>query len=199
MKLRESSMPEEAYWESLMDVPLILDRLGIGRGLKRVAEFGCGYGTFTIPVAQRTGGLLDTFDVEPDMLQRTQRRAIEAGLSNVHCHRRDVFAEGFGLADESSDACLLFNILHGEEPVRLLTEAARVTQPEGLVFVIHWRYDPQTPRGPSLDIRPRPEQIATWAETVHNLRPDGGAIDLPSWHYGWRIKKLCAGPHPNPR
>jgi len=29
MKLRESGMPDEAYWETLFDVPLILDRLGI--------------------------------------------------------------------------------------------------------------------------------------------------------------------------
>ena len=28
MKLRESGMPEEAFWETLLDVPLILDRLG---------------------------------------------------------------------------------------------------------------------------------------------------------------------------
>ncbi len=27
MKFRESGMPEETYWESLFDVPLILDRL----------------------------------------------------------------------------------------------------------------------------------------------------------------------------
>ena len=33
MKLRESGMPEEAYWETLLDVPLILDPvLASGRG-----------------------------------------------------------------------------------------------------------------------------------------------------------------------
>jgi hypothetical protein len=29
MKIRDSGMPEEAYWESLFDVPLVLARLGI--------------------------------------------------------------------------------------------------------------------------------------------------------------------------
>ncbi|NQU11895.1 class I SAM-dependent methyltransferase, partial [bacterium] len=47
MKLRDSGMPEEAYWESLFDVPLILDRLGMDARLGDVVEFGCGYGTFT--------------------------------------------------------------------------------------------------------------------------------------------------------
>jgi hypothetical protein len=42
MKLRESGMPEEAYWETLFDVPLILDRLWIDARLKSVAELGCG-------------------------------------------------------------------------------------------------------------------------------------------------------------
>ena len=32
MKLRESGMPEEAYWETLLDVPLILDRLELTPG-----------------------------------------------------------------------------------------------------------------------------------------------------------------------
>jgi len=44
MKLRESGMPEEAYWETLFDVGLILDRLGIDAQLKNVVELGCGYG-----------------------------------------------------------------------------------------------------------------------------------------------------------
>ncbi len=187
MKVRDSGMPDESYWESLFDVPLILDRLGIDGRLGDVVELGCGYGTFTIPVAQRITGAIDTFDIEPDMIQQTRRRAAEAGVSNVRCHLRDVFDAGFGVPDESCDACLLFNILHGEEPTRLLAEAARVTRPGGFVYAIHWRHDPRTPRGPSLDIRPRPEQLAAWAEATGRLEREGGLIDLPPWHYGWKL------------
>lgn len=193
MKLRESGMPEEAYWESLFDVPLILDRLGIDSGLGDVAELGCGYGTFTVPIAQRVGGVVDTFDIDADMIRRTQQRAAEAGVPNVRCHLRDVFTEGFGLPEGSRDACLLFNILHAEEPQRLLREAARVTRPGGWVDVIHWRCDPHTPRGPSMAIRPQPEQIATWAEATGLLRRDGELIDLPPWHYGWRFMVSAGG------
>lgn len=177
-------MPDETYWESLFDVDLILHRLGINTSVGDVIELGCGYGTFTIPVARRISGVLDTFDIEPDMVERTRARAAEAGLSNVHCHCCDVLVDGFGVPDESRDACLLFNILHGEEPARLLTEAARTVRPGGLVHVIHWRYDPQTPRGPSMDIRPRPEQIISWAEVIGMLKLAAGPMDLPPWHYG---------------
>jgi SAM-dependent methyltransferase len=180
-------MPDEVYWESLFDVPLILDRLGIDGRLGDVIELGCGYGTFTIPVAERISGAMDTCDVEPEMIERTQQRAAEAALHNVHCHHRDVLVEGFGVPDESRDACLLFNILHGEEPVRLMAEAARAVRRGGFVYAIHWRYDPDTPRGPSMPIRPQPEQIARWAKQTDFLRPGGPMVDLPPWHYGWRL------------
>jgi SAM-dependent methyltransferase len=194
MKLRESGMPEEAYWESLFAVALILDRLGIDASLGDAVELGCGYGTFTIPVARRIAGVLDAFDIEPEMVERTRHRAIESGLTNVCCHQRDVLTDGFGVPEGSRDACLLFNILHAEEPQRLLSEGARVTRAGGFAFVVHWRHDPRTPRGPSMDIRPRPERIAAWAETTSQLERDSEVIDLPPWHYGWRFRKVGGRP-----
>jgi SAM-dependent methyltransferase len=183
MKLRESGMPEEAYWESLFSVPLILDRLGIDARLKDVVELGCGYGTFSIPVARRISGVLTTTDIEATMVERTLQRAAAAGLRNVVCGVRDVLAEGFGVEADSQDACLLFNILHGEEPLRLITEAARVVRPTGFVQVIHWRYDSSTPRGPSMDIRPQPEGCQNWMRQA-GLELAVPHVDLPPYHFG---------------
>jgi len=181
MRLRDSGMPEEAYWESLFDVPVVLARLGIDQRLGDVVELGCGYGTFSIPVARSIRRTLYTFDVDPAMVSRTTERA--RGL-NVVCQVRDVMERGFGVT--GADAALLFNILHCEEPVALLGLAADAVRPGGLVFVIHWRYG-DTPRGPGLDIRPRPEQIAAWARDTGRLQADGDVIELPPWHYGWRF------------
>ena len=189
MKLRESGMPEETYWESLLDVELILDRLGIDATLRDVAELGCGYGTFTLPVARRIRGAVQTYDIEPAMVERTLRRAEQAGLANVRAAVRDVLSEGFGGDPGTKDACLLFNILHGEHPERLLAGAASVVRPEGFVLVVHWRCDRETPRGPSLEIRPRPEQIIEWARRSGGLSPDGAVIELPPWHYGIRFRR----------
>lgn len=189
MKLRESGMPEESYWESLLDVELILDRLEIDGRLRNVIELGCGYGTFTIPVARRISGVLTTFDIDGAMVERTRKRAIEAGVSNVLYVVGDVFADGFGGEAGSQDACLLFNILHGEDPLRLLQEAARVVRPAGLVPVIHWRHDPATPRGPSMEIRPRPEQIMAWAKRAGLVATPSPVLDLPPWHYGIRFHR----------
>ena len=188
MKLRESGMPEETYWETLLDVNLVLDRLGVDNTLRNVVELGCGYGTFTLPVAQRISGVLETIDIEPAMIERTRQRAHEAGLSNIVCEQRDVMADGFGGVPGSRDACLLFNILHCEQPERLLTEAARAVRPGGWVLVIHWRHDPATPRGPALDIRPWPEQILGWAAQTGLLESAGSVLDLPPWHYGLQFQ-----------
>ena len=58
-----------------------------------------------------------------------------------------------------------------------------------MLGVMHWNYDPTTPRGPSMDIRPRPEQCAEWAlEAGFRLR-DPGIIDLPPFHYGMSSEK----------
>jgi SAM-dependent methyltransferase len=190
MKLRESGMPEEAYWETLLDVEIILDRLEIDHRLRNVVEMGCGYGTFTLPVARRISGVLTTFDIDPVMIERTRQRAAQAGVSNVVYVVDDVFANGFGGAPASKDACLLFNILHCEQPVSLVAEAARVVCPAGFVHVIHWRYDPATPRGPSMEIRPRPEQIIEWARMA-GLSASGPVLDLPPWHYGIRFQRVA--------
>lgn len=195
MKLRESGMPEEAYWETLFDVPLILDRLGIDSQLRDVVELGCGYGTFTLPVARRISGILTTFDIEPAMVERTLQRAVQAGVNNVLYVRGDVFADGFGGEPASKDACLLFNILHCEQPVKLLADAARVVRPAGYVHVIHWRYDPATPRGPCMEIRPRPEQIVHWAKEAGLLASPEVVLDLPPWHYGIRLQRPATAHH----
>jgi SAM-dependent methyltransferase len=187
MKVPESGMPEEHYWESLFDVPLILDRLKIDRTLEHVAELGCGYGTFTLPVARRIRGMIFTRDIEPTMMARTLARAADNHVSNINAELRDVLSSGFGLEPESCDAVLLFNILHLPNPQDLLRPAAEVLRPGGRVLAIHWRSDLTTPRGPPLHLRPQPSDAAGWAQAT-GLRV-AAKVDLPPWHFGVALTK----------
>jgi len=191
VKLRDSGVPDERYWESLFDVPKILDALEITSELADVAEMGCGFGTFTIRAAQRISGTLFAFDIDPKMIARTAERAKAAGLSNVDCQQRDIMEHGFNLPAGSVDAVLLFNILHCESPEILLGQARHVVREGGFVLVIHWRHDDRTPRGPDLAIRPRPEQVIAWAHTSSALQAICRPINLPPWHFGLRLTRLA--------
>jgi len=192
MKYRESGMPEQGYWETLFDVDRILDAFAVGPGIGAVAELGCGYGTFTIPVATRTRAAVYAYDIDPDMIETTRHRAASQSLSGVLLERRDVFADGFGLPDSSCGAVLLFNILHGEIPVAMLQDASRIVRVGGTVAVIHWRRDIATPRGPSMDIRPSAEQIVAWGAEVKSLSLTATPFPLPPWHFGIAFTKRSA-------
>lgn len=187
MYLRESSMPAQNDWEALFDVELILNRFGVAG---EVAELGCGYGTFTLPLARRVVGTVHAVDIDPAMIDVVRRRAAAEQLTNLDLRLRDVTTEGFGLEDSRCDACLLFNILHGESPVELIREARRVLRPGGTLAAIHWRSDIATPRGPRADIRPVAPMIVGWAAEAGGLELIDGPFLLPPWHYGLKFKAL---------
>ncbi|NPU97881.1 MAG: class I SAM-dependent methyltransferase [Candidatus Omnitrophica bacterium] len=184
MKIRESGMPEESWWESFFDSAMILKQMQLTAACRDVVEFGCGYGTFTIPAARIISGRIFALDIEPEMIHITQAKAIREGLTNVVCAQRDFMHEGTGLPDHSLDYVMLFNILHAEQPEILLREAWRVLLPGGKLGIIHWNYDPSTPRGPSMAIRPRPEQCQAWAEMVGFQSRTKTFFDLPPYHFG---------------
>lgn len=182
-------MPDESVWRGFFDPDVILYKLGVGSVEGDIVEFGCGYGTFTLPAARMTPGTVYAMDIDPSMVALTRGRAVELGLANVQVHLRDFVAEGTGLDDASAEYAMVFNLLHIEQPVALLAECYRVLQPGGRLGVIHWNHDPATPRGPSLAIRPRPEECVRWGEQAgfHLLPP--GVVDLPPHHYGFVCRR----------
>jgi len=159
MKVNDSGMPEEKYWESLFNIENIVSWVNPEMFKLPIIEVGGGYGTFTIPLAQELHTNIVSYDIEEEMIKRIETRYKEGKLHNVLLKKRDVVDLGFEEADESVDAVLLFNILHFDKRKMLLNEANRVISKNGKIIIIHWRKDIKTPRGPSLDIRPTPNDI----------------------------------------
>ncbi|MFA6568318.1 MAG: class I SAM-dependent methyltransferase [Victivallales bacterium] len=188
MKVRESGMPEEGLWTSFFSPESILDELGLTGNMRDAVDFGCGYGTFAIPVAKRIQGTLHGFDVETDMIEASRRYAEQQNLGNVRLYLRDFMADGTGLSDASVDYVMLFNILHAEDPAGLLSESFRILHDGGTVGIMHWNYDPETPRGPPMNIRPRPEQCLQWAGSAGFIIARRH-VELPPYHYGIVAKK----------
>ncbi|GMV83876.1 MAG: hypothetical protein AMXMBFR7_50600 [Planctomycetota bacterium] len=183
-KGRESGMPEEDYWDSFFNPDCILSKLDCTGIHGNILEFGCGYGTFTIPAAKANSGTVIALDIEPDMVTATARKAREAGLLNVRAERRDFMESDCGIPAGSCQYAMLFNILHIEHPVELLKLAFTALAPEGKIGLIHWRRDLKTPRGPSLNIRPTLEQCRTWAELSGFRFIREEPLCCCSWHWG---------------
>jgi len=186
MKGRESGMPDEAYWNSFFDAEsalrLLIPEVRVHGDL---IEFGCGYGTFTVPAATRVDGWVTGLDIDPEMTAATSQHAAASGVTNVRVGLRDFVADGTGLPDASQSHAMVYNLLHLEQPIELLREAHRVLQPGGTLSVMHWRSDIDTPRGPSRDIRPRPEQCIAWMEAAGFV--DVATVDLAAscpYHFG---------------
>lgn len=180
-------MPEEEMWSEFFDPEKILRTFGLDQGVKDMVEFGCGYGTFTLTAAKLVTGMVHALDIEPEMVEVVNDKCRQEAVGNVRAIVRDFVAHGSGLPSESVDAALLFNILHHEQPVALMKEALRILKPAGRLAVIHWNHDPTTPRGPALEIRPRPEQCIEWGQAAGFA--EGGRFDLPPYHYGLLFRK----------
>jgi len=188
-RIRESGMPSEEIWNSFFDVEEILNRMQLDSQVVDAADFACGYGTFTIPAAERITGIMYAVDIDPEMTQTVDSRARRSKLDNVRSIVRDLLREGSSLDDESVDYVMLFNILHSEQPLILLREAFRVLRHGGRVGIIHWIRDPSTPRGPPLDMRPTVEQCTAWC--LESGFPKGSEMptDLKPYHFGLIMRK----------
>lgn len=192
MKVHDSGMPEASYWNSLFDLPRILDWLPLSGPSRVVAELGCGYGTFTLPIAQVLTGTLHACDIEPGMIDVVAAHVERLGLGNVQLSCRNLLEAGTGLEKGSVDLVLLFNILHSEESCLYLAEADRILKPGGVAAVLHWRKDMETPRGPAMASRPDSDRIAQ-ATLGLALRPHGEPRVLEPYHWGLLLSKATGG------
>lgn len=190
MKGRESGMPDETCWASFFDADAAIERLLGPRVSGDVLEFGCGYGSFTVPAAKRTTGRVIALDIEPDMVDCVLKKSASLDLPNIQAEVRDFVRQGTGVVSASQAHAMIFNLLHLEQPVALLREAHRSLQDGGILSVIHWRSDIPTPRGPSLAIRPTPEQCREWIAKAgfHSIE----SVDLNDccpFHFGLLAKR----------
>jgi len=118
-----------------------LQRIGIKSG-QSVLDFGCGSGTYTIPVAKIVGkqGKVYALDKDKNALDSLIKKAKLGRLKNI----RKMATSGelrIELPDESVDVTLLFDVFHRhyfpqvEDRERLLDEIYRITKTNGFVSI----------------------------------------------------------------
>ncbi len=188
MKIRDSGMPEESMWSDFFDVPFILGQMEVKSDLHIVADLGCGFGTFSIPAAKIVGGEVLAFDIDEEMIRQMQAKIDQQEIQNIKLYLGDFIDEGTGLSANSVDYVMIFNILHHNNPMQILNEVYRILKKKAMAGIIHWRSDVDTPRGPSLEIRPRPEECANLAEEA-GFQLFKRPFIIEPYHYGFVIQK----------
>lgn len=177
MKTRESGMPDQEVWQSFFDVEVLLDVMQINSSIEDILDVGFGYGTFLIPASKRVQGRAFGIEYEKTLVEQIK----EKQLGNVYVEQRDFIIAGLG--DSLYDYVMLFNILHLNDPMALIQAAKKVLKKKGKIGVIHWNYDEKTPRGPSMNIRPKPEMVNDWLKAAGLIVSQQLAVS--KYHYGF--------------
>jgi len=139
-KIRKDSQEGQKIG-SKPNIVRILQRIGIKNG-QTILDFGCGSGTYTIPVAKIVGkeGKVYALDKDKNALDNLMKKAKLDGLKNI----RRIATSGelrIELPDESVDVSIIFDVFHRyyfhqiDDRKRLLDEIYRITKTNGFVSV----------------------------------------------------------------
>jgi ubiquinone/menaquinone biosynthesis C-methylase UbiE len=110
----------------------ILKEVGIKPGF-HVLDYGCGPGSYIIPLAQLVGesGKIYALDIHPLAIRKVQDIASKKQLTNVETILSDCQT---GLPDNSLDVLPLYDIFHHlSGPDGVLRELHRILKPDGIL------------------------------------------------------------------
>jgi ubiquinone/menaquinone biosynthesis C-methylase UbiE len=123
-----------ACWDFFHPPRNTLAVVGIKRG-DTVLDVGCGRGGFTVAAAEMVGpeGKVFALDVHPLAIKLVRTEIRRSVLANVETIQSD---GPTGLADESVDVVLLYDVFHDlASPETVLAELARVMKPGAVLSV----------------------------------------------------------------
>jgi ubiquinone/menaquinone biosynthesis C-methylase UbiE len=167
----------------------ILRQIGVYDGIK-AADFGCGRGYFSIPLAKMIpNGMVYSFDVVDEALQVVRSKAKIEGISNIQTTRANLEIKGSsGLEDNSMDLVILANILYqSHKKKEIIQEAKRVIKEKGKIVLIEWIADSSlAPKGGwEMVSRKEAQKIAEGA----GLDLDNELGEVDHQHYGLVFKR----------
>ena len=105
-----------------------------------VCDFGCGNGYHTLPLAEAVGanGTIYAVDLQPEMLDLLESRAVERGVSNLV--RVESTVDDPRLPKDSVDLVLMVDVYHElSHPVRVLGHVKRALRDGGRVVLVEFR------------------------------------------------------------
>jgi SAM-dependent methyltransferase len=114
----------------------LVSGLGVTPGM-RVLDLGCGDGTTALPIARLAADVTGV-DISRNLVEAGNRRAQEAGLTNVRFQHGDA-TNLAGLADRTFDLVVsIFGAMFAPKPFDVAKEMVRVARPGGRIVMGNW-------------------------------------------------------------
>lgn len=186
---KENSQRKDFFNIKFANPQAIVDQLEIGEGMT-VADFGCGAGFFSLPIAKKVGeeGKVYALDVLADKLESVESQAKTLKLTNIITHRVNLeILGGSKLEAESVDWIIMKDMLfQNKGKDKILEEAKRILKEGGQALIIEWNKE-NTTIGPEKELR-------IFKETLVDLAQKSGwtlnkEIEVGDFHYGLILKK----------
>jgi ubiquinone/menaquinone biosynthesis C-methylase UbiE len=176
------------YGAKFISPETIIDQIELGNGMK-IADFGCGTGYFTFPMAKKASpdGVVWALDVLPQKIETVESQAKLSGITNIITKRVNLENEkGSTLPKESIDWVILVNMLfqNGDKDA-VLTEAKRVLKKTGKILLIEWD-EKNLLIGPKEELKISKEEMIKMIEK-NNLETVK-EIEASNFHYGFVLK-----------
>lgn len=162
-----------------------IEQLGKIEGMK-VADFGAGIGSYSIPLAKKVGdsGRVYAIEVQKDFLTNISTSALQENLTNVEVLWGDIEILGScGLADETIDIVVIANVFFSVEDKKgVIMEASRVLTSKGKILFVDWK---DSYGG----VGPQPEMVVSPEKTRDLFEQEGffleKAFSAGDQHYGF--------------
>lgn len=175
--------------KEFLDPTKIFKEVGVQSGF-HVADFGCGSGYITLPLARfvSNNGKVYAIDVMKDVLTLVHDKALQQGSMNVQTVWADLeVVGGSKLSDASLDMVFLKdNYFQLEKPKEVLKEVVRVLKKGAKLVVIDWKKG-KGPVGPPNDLRKDEAEVVKLAEGV-GLK-QAGVVHVDPYHFGYIFQK----------
>ncbi len=114
----------------------VVERIGVTPGLE-VLDLGCGDGTTALPAARRGADVLG-IDIARNLVDAGNRRAAEAGLTNVTFETGDASDLAALESDRFDLVVTVFGAMFAPKPLEVAQEMVRVTRPGGRIVMGNW-------------------------------------------------------------
>jgi len=179
----------ENLQKKFIDPDKIISQLDIQQG-SLIADFGCGTGYFSFPLAKKVGekGTVYSLDILPQIIETIESQAKLDNLKNIISKRVNFEKQdGSGLEAESLDWVILKDVLYqNQDKEAIIQEAKRVLKSGGKVLVVEWNEE-NLMIGPEKELRVKKQDILDLAKKVGlEFVSD---IDAGDFNYGFVLIK----------